>query len=90
MLKNATNRTHAYNFRQQLDFNYTFGKVHNVTLILGTETRENKLDYDDRTLYNFDPDLLTYTMIDANTLNKLQGLWRWASFTQTMLHLSDS
>lgn len=82
MLKNATNRTHAYNFRQQLDFNYTFGKVHNVTLILGTETRENKLDYDDRTLYNFDPDLLTYTMIDANTLNKLQGLWGWASFTQ--------
>lgn len=82
MLKNATNRTHAYNFRQQLDFNYTFGKVHNVTLILGTETRENKLDYDDRTLYNFDPDLLTYTMIDANTLNRLQGLWGWASFTQ--------
>lgn len=38
----SSNTTHAYNFRQQLDFNKTFADVHDVTMILGTETRENK------------------------------------------------
>lgn len=77
-----SNTTHAYNFRQQLDFHKTFADKHDVTALFGTETRENKMDYASQTLYNYDPDLLTYTLIDANKLSTLASLWGWASFTQ--------
>lgn len=76
------NTTHAYNFRQQLDFQKTFAGKHDVTAIFGTETRENKMDYASQTLYNYNPDLLTYTLIDANRLSTTSGVWGWASFTQ--------
>ena len=78
----SANTTHAYNFRQQLDFSKTFAGVHDVTMILGTETRENKMDYSDRTLYNYDPQLLTYSLIDANQLSNFRGQWGYASFYQ--------
>lgn len=78
----SSNTTHAYNFRQQLDFNKTFADVHDVTMILGTETRENKLEYNDRTLYNYDPQLLTYSLIDAGALSNFRGQWGYASFGQ--------
>lgn len=77
-----SNTTHAYNFRQQLDFHKTFAGVHDVTALFGTETRENKMDYANQTLYNYDSDLLTYTMIDANMLSTLTSLWGYASFGQ--------
>lgn len=38
----SNNITRAYNFRQQLDFNKTFADKHEVTALVGTETRENK------------------------------------------------
>ena len=38
----SNNITRAYNFRQQLDFNKTFADKHEVTVLIGTETRENK------------------------------------------------
>ena len=34
----SSNVTHAYNFRQQLDFDKTFGSIHEVTALIGTET----------------------------------------------------
>lgn len=58
----------AYNFRQQLNFDKNFGGRHNVTAILGTETRHSKMELDNRTLYNYDPDVLSYDLIDAKTL----------------------
>ena len=60
----------------------TFADVHDVTMILGTETRENKLEYNDRTLYNYDPQLLTYSLIDAGALSNFRGQWGYASFGQ--------
>ena len=78
----SANTTHAYNFRQQLDFDKTFGGVHAVTALIGSETRENKNDFNNRTLYNYDPDLLSYTLIDQATLSGIYGLWGWASFSQ--------
>lgn len=51
-------------------------------MILGTETRENKLDYNDRTLYNYDPQLLTYSLVDAGQLSNFRGQWGYGSFGQ--------
>ena len=82
IFKTANNTTHAYNFRQQLDFHKTFADKHDVTMILGSETRENKMDFANQTLYNYDPELLTYALIDANALSAIRGQWGWASFGQ--------
>jgi TonB-linked SusC/RagA family outer membrane protein len=72
----ARNSTRAYNFRQQLDFSKTFADDHAVTAIAGMEIRENKVDYSSRTLYGYDPDLLTFTLIDEHALSALYGtLW---------------
>ena len=77
------NTTHAYNFRQQLDFHKTFSGVHDVTALAGMEIRENKNDYSSQVLYGYDPSLLTYTMVDANALSTMTGgLWGYASFSQ--------
>lgn len=76
----TANVTHAYNFRQQLDFNKTFGGIHEVTALFGTETRENKNNFDNRTLYNYDPDLLTYSLIDQAALSTMGSIWGWGSF----------
>ena len=65
----SNNITRAYNFRQQLDFNKTFAGKHEVTALVGTETRENKNNYENRTLYNYDPDLMTYSLIDQVALS---------------------
>lgn len=79
---NETNKNHSYNFRQQLNFNKTFAGRHEVTAILGNEVRESKLEYDNNTLYNYDPDLLTYSLVDAVALNSIQRVWGWATFSQ--------
>ena len=78
------NAVHAYNFRQQLDFNKTFGGVHDVTALLGMEIRENKSNYNSSTLYDYDPLLLTYTLVDAFVLSNGPGAYNpyGESFTQ--------
>ncbi|MDR0738476.1 MAG: TonB-dependent receptor plug domain-containing protein, partial [Prevotellaceae bacterium] len=63
----------AYTARQQLDFNKTFGGKHQVTALLGHEVRENKYEFANNTLYNYDPDILSYTLVDAATLAKGVG-----------------
>lgn len=75
IFKLADNSTRAYNFRSQLDFNKTFAGVHDLTAIAGFEIRENKLNYSDQTLYNYDPELLTYTMVDAASMKNAGGWW---------------
>lgn len=77
----SNNITRAYNFRQQLDFNKTFADKHEVTALVGTETRENKNNYENRTLYNYDPDLMTYSLIDQVGLSSMGSIWGWGSFT---------
>ena len=48
---------------------------------MGTETRENKNNYENRTLYNYDPDLMTYSLIDQVGLSSMGSIWGWGSFT---------
>lgn len=55
----------AYTSRQQIDINKTFNEKHVLTALVGNEIRENKIEYTSSTLYNYDPDILTYTLIDA-------------------------
>lgn len=55
----------AYTSRQQIDVNKTFNEKHVLTALVGNEIRENKTEFSNNTLYNYDPDILTYTLIDA-------------------------
>ncbi len=65
--------TNNYNFRQQIDFDQTFGDRHAVSVIVGTETRHSKLQYRDNTLYNYDPDMLSFSTVDQSSLVNLSG-----------------
>lgn len=73
--------SNAYNFRQQLDFNKVFADKHDVTVIVGSETRHTKIEYTSNYLYNYDPDMLTYTAIDGNNLSTIQGILGGSSWT---------
>lgn len=82
IFSNAYNDTRAYDYRAQFDFNKSFNDVHNVTALAGFEMRENKNTYNRYTYYNYDPDMMTYSMIDQTKLSAgAGGLWGgWASF----------
>lgn len=72
----SNNDARAYDFRAQLDFNRTFNEVHHITALAGYEMRENRNAYKRYTFYNYDPDLLTYSMIDEVKLASGKGgLW---------------
>jgi TonB-linked SusC/RagA family outer membrane protein len=64
----------SYTFRHQLNFDYTFAEKHNVVALFGHEVRKNVVDYDNSTLYNYDPDMLTYTLVNQSILNNTYGL----------------
>lgn len=66
--------TNAYNFRQQLDFKKTIADRHEVTAIAGSEVRHSKLEYADQTLYGYDPDMLSFALIDGAKLAFTQYL----------------
>ncbi|WGQ10488.1 SusC/RagA family TonB-linked outer membrane protein [Pedobacter gandavensis] len=65
--------TSSYNFRQQVNIDKTFGDKHNLTAIVGTEIRNAKLEFKDQYLYNYDPNVLTFDLINAKSLGLLQG-----------------
>lgn len=67
----------SYNFRQQLNFDKTFNSIHDVTVILGTETKENKNNYFNDEYYEWDPQLLSFKVLDYSTLNSagIQTIW---------------
>jgi TonB-linked SusC/RagA family outer membrane protein len=75
----------AYNFRQQLNFDKTFGGHHNVTAILGSETKNMKLELNNQTQYNYDADVLSYTMVNAASLASASGLLLGGTFANTDL-----
>lgn len=67
---NYTDQTvNTYNFRQQFNIDKTFGNRHVLNAIVGTEIRHNKMHLSDRTLYNYDPMVLSYEMIDPEILS---------------------
>ncbi len=83
----AVNSLRSYNFRQQLDFNKTIAGKHEVAALLGMEVREGKSEYNNRSYYNYDPDLLTYDLIDERVLsNTYTGvLGNWVSFDKNSI-----
>ncbi|MEG0518014.1 MAG: TonB-dependent receptor, partial [Bacteroidales bacterium] len=63
----------AYNFRQQLDFNKVIAHRHDITAIFGMETRHASNEYSANTVYNYDPQMLSSSMIDAYKLSSITG-----------------
>lgn len=70
--RQVQNRT-AFNFRQQFNIDKTFGGKHNLTAIIGTETRHNFLEFESQRLYNYDPQILSFDLINAKTLANVPG-----------------
>ncbi len=69
----------AYTFRQQLNFDKKFGD-HSITAIAGTETRHNKIQQEGRTLYNYDPETLSFSMVNGQQLASAGGYLIGGSF----------
>lgn len=57
-----------YVFRQQLNVDKTFGEKHSINAILGSEIRNRKIDYENQTLYNYNPNTLTYSLVNQTSL----------------------
>ena len=53
------NSKHSYNFRQQLSLDKTFDEKHNLVWILGQEVRHSLINFDENTVYGYDPELKT-------------------------------
>ncbi len=63
----------AYNFRQQLNVDKTFGEKHSFTAILGSEIRNRKIEYYNQSLYNYNPNTLTYSLVNQPLLGSYPG-----------------
>jgi hypothetical protein len=72
----------SFTFRHQLNFNRTFAEKHNITALLGHEVRQTKLEYNNYKLYNYDPDMLNFSLIDASSLAGIYGLLGGSGFSQ--------
>ena len=70
----ANQNRQSYIFRHQLNFDKTFGGKHNVVALAGHEVRRSIIDYDNSTLYNYDDDMLSYSLIDQTALSSIAGL----------------
>lgn len=81
VLATTNTRNRAYNLRHQLSLNKSFGSNHNVVWILGQEVRESKLEFDDNTLYGYDPELLNWPAYNAASLAYFSGLFGAAQFS---------
>lgn len=74
ILYTSNNRSRSYNFRQQLNFNKRFNDRHSLVWILGQEVRHSKLEYNDMSLYGYDPELLTWPAINEKDLASFSGI----------------
>lgn len=73
IIKESNQFSNAYNFRQQLNFDQTFDKVHDVSAIAGMEIRHTKLEYNDNTRYGWDEQTLSFTPINQADLLNVYG-----------------
>ena len=81
--------TSAYNFRQQLSFDKTFGGVHGVTAILGTETIQNKQELHRQKLFNYDSQMLTADNLNyADLVEGVNGVLNYSNMYGTNLAAS--
>lgn len=65
--------SNSINFRQQVNVDKTFGEKHSLTAIAGSEIRNRRLEYEDQTLYNYNPNTLTYSLINQTLLGTYPG-----------------
>ena len=63
----------AYNFRQQLDFDKVINGVNDISVIAGMEVRHSKLEFNDKTLYGWDDQTLTFAPVNQADLLKVYG-----------------
>ena len=70
--------TNAYNFRQQLNVDKTFNKIHNLTWIIGQEIRNTKIESSRLTRYGYDAELLSTQYVDEPALTSgISGLMNY-------------
>lgn len=79
------NKKRSYNFRQQLNLNKNFGDKHNLVWIVGQEIRHTQLNYDDSTLYGYDPELLSWTNYNVKQLAGMSAILGWAALDQNSI-----
>ncbi|SDG50772.1 TonB-linked outer membrane protein, SusC/RagA family [Pedobacter terrae] len=65
--------SNSYVFRQQFNVDKTFGEKHNLNAIIGSEIRDRKIDYENQTLYNYNPNTLTYSLVNQTLLSSSPG-----------------
>lgn len=65
--------SNLYNFRQQFNIDKTFGEKHNLTAILGSEIRSRRIEFGNQTLYNYNPNTLTYSLLNQPLLGSYPG-----------------
>ena len=65
--------SNAYNFRQQLNIDKTFGAKHSLTAIIGSEIRNRRIEFGNQTLYNYNPNTLTYSLVNQPLLGSYPG-----------------
>ena len=73
------NSKHSYNFRQQLSLDKTFDEKHNLVWILGQEVRHSLINFDENTVYGYDPELKTWQNYNMKDLAYFFGLVRICS-----------
>lgn len=79
------NSKHSYNFRQQLNFNQTFNERHNLVWILGQEIRHSLIDFNENTVYGYDPELKTWQNFNVKQLAYFSGLLGAAKLDQNSI-----
>ncbi|MGX5816916.1 SusC/RagA family TonB-linked outer membrane protein [Chitinophaga lutea] len=66
--RNNDNFSRSYTFRNQLNFNKTFGSDHDIVAIAGSETREVMNTRNYSSVFGYDPQTLTYLPINVAEL----------------------
>lgn len=81
ILYEQNQQSDSYNFRQQLNLHKLLAEKHDITAIIGSETRHQKLLFSQNSLYNYDPDMLSFELIDAASLANVRGSLLGGSFS---------
>ena len=79
------NSKHSYNFRQQLSLDKTFDEKHNLVWILGQEVRHSLINFDENTVYGYDPELKTWQNYNMKDLAYFSGLLGSAQLDQNSI-----
>lgn len=79
------NSKRSYDFRQQLNIDQTFNENHNLVWILGQELRHALINFDENTVYGYDPSLMTWQNFNVKDLAYFSGLLGAAQLDQNSI-----